>query len=170
MKNIFLRLKNGSWKDGDTSANMLPYPFALASPIEDASGESGLAAIQSLGDAKDWAIKWKWDGIRGQWIYKDGNIAIWSRGEDLMTDRFPELILTDLPYKSLVLDGEILSWKLGDDKPLGFQSLQTRIGRKKLNPKVLESAPIRFFAYDCLELDGKDLRSLSLTERRKIFI
>lgn len=166
----FLRLKEGKWSEGTEASTLLPYPFALASPIEDASTESGFEAVKSLGDSKDWVIEWKWDGIRGQWIYKEGKVAVWSRGEDLMTDRFPELHVPILPYQTLVLDGEILSWKPGDDKPLGFQSLQTRIGRKKMDAKILQSAPVRFLAYDCLELNGRDLRTLPLVERRKILV
>jgi DNA ligase-1 len=154
------KLKSGKWEDADNLA--VPYPFALASPIE---GE-----IENLGDLKDWTIEWKWDGIRGQWIYRQGKIAIWSRGEELMTDRFPELHVNHLPFETLVLDGEVLAWESGAPGPLAFNSLQTRIGRKKLTPAALKEAPVRFIAYDCLEKDGKDLRELPLLERRKILI
>jgi DNA ligase-1 len=155
----FERLKSGKWQDEHESSSMLPYPFALASPVD---------AIEDLGDPSDWEIEWKWDGIRGQWMYKSGKIAVWSRGEELMTDRFPELNVTIAPFETLVLDGEILAWLPGAEEPLPFQDLQTRIGRKKLNCEVLKLAPVRFVAYDCLELNGEDLRTKTLIERREI--
>ena len=156
----FEKLKSGQWNEKNADSNLLPYPFALASPIEiDVSG---------LGEPSEWAIEWKWDGIRGQWIYKAGQTAVWSRGEELMTDRFPELTIPQVPYESVVLDGEILAWKPGEDQPLAFNYLQTRIGRKKLTESVMSEAPVRFLAYDCLELNGEDLRERPLTERRKI--
>jgi DNA ligase-1 len=137
------QLKSGSWND--PSKHALPYPFALASPIDDQDG------VESLGDPSEWEVEWKWDGIRGQWIFRNEKIAIWSRGEELLTDRFPELHPPHIAFESLVLDGEILSWKPDELSPMPFQSLQTRIGRKKLSEKVLADAPVRFLAYDCRE-------------------
>jgi DNA ligase-1 len=142
------------------------FPFALASPIES-------AAVRDLGSVEDWLFEWKWDGIRGQWIDRGGEVSVWSRGEELVTDRFPELALkpemrASLPFHSLALDGEILAWKGGEDSPLPFQFLQTRISRKKLTASVLKTAPVRFVAYDCLEKDGVDLRERPLEERRTI--
>ena len=154
------QLKSGSWNDPSTHA--LPYPFALASPIDDSAG------VEGLGEPDEWSLEWKWDGIRGQFIYRNGGIAIWSRGEDLLTDRFPELHPPLIPFESVVLDGEILAWKPGESAPMPFQDLQTRIGRKKISEKVMSDAPIRFLAYDCLELNGEDLREKPFTERRKI--
>jgi DNA ligase-1 len=163
---FFEKLRRGEWEGGAEHSSLLPYPFALASPLED------VGEVEALGDPTEWAVEWKWDGIRGQWMYKQGSIAVWSRGEELMTDRFPEIGAevgnSLLPFESLVLDGEILAWKKGEDQPLAFQHLQTRIGRKKLTEDVLKAAPVRFLAYDCLELNGKDLRQLPLTERRMI--
>ncbi|MBC7396052.1 MAG: ATP-dependent DNA ligase [Bdellovibrionales bacterium] len=154
-------LKNGGWKELAQDTDLAtPYPFALASPVD--------GKIESLGDPSEWAIEWKWDGIRGQWIFRRGKMAIWSRGEELVTDRFPELHLNHVPYETLVLDGEILAWEPGGTSPLSFNYLQTRIGRKKITAASLKEAPIKFLAYDCLEIDGKDLRAESLINRRKI--
>jgi DNA ligase-1 len=120
-----------------------------------------------LGDAPEWQAEWKWDGIRAQLIKRDGQLFIWSRGEDLSTDKFPELhpFLKDLP-DGTVLDGEILSFRNG--LPLPFNVLQTRIGRKNLTKKILEDSPVSLIAYDCLEYNGEDIRNKTQTERREI--
>lgn len=134
-----------------------PYPFYLAYAIED--------DLSTLGDPQDWQAEWKWDGIRGQIIKREGELFVWSRGEGLMTEKFPEYgaLLNFLP-DGLVLDGEIIPAVEG--KPLAFALLQTRIGRKNVTKKQLQEAPIAFFAYDLLEWEGEDWRSRPLEERR----
>lgn len=134
-----------------------PYPFFLAHPIE--------AAPQDLGPLDEWQAEWKWDGIRAQLIRRQGEVLVWSRGEELVTDRFPEIAAVGhaLP-DGVVLDGEILAWR--DDRPLLFAALQRRIGRKTVGAKVLAEAPVVFMAYDLLELEGVDLRAAPLVERR----
>ncbi len=136
-----------------------PYPFYLAYPLE---GEP-----EALGDLDEWQVERKWDGIRGQIIVRQGKLFVWSRGEELMTDRFPEydLLARFLP-NGTVIDGEILPWK--DDEPLPFAKLQTRIGRKNVTKKVLEDAPVILMAYDLLEVAGEDIRARPLSERRKL--
>src|SRR6201999_1776400 len=123
--------------DGDREDISRPYPFFLASPLEQAP--------ESLGALADWQAEWKWDGIRAQIVRRGGSLHIWSRGEDLLTERFPELATAAyrLPDNS-VLDGEILAWNEHGVMP--FTALQTRIGRKKLTPKLLEQAPVKFIA------------------------
>jgi len=154
----------------DAEANISrPYPFFLAYPIQETSekqktpAEVGIA----LGDAFDWQAEWKWDGIRAQMIKRGGEIFIWSRGEDLATEKFPELhlLLNALP-DGTVIDGEILSFQNG--LPMPFNVLQTRIGRKNLSKKILEESPVAVIAYDCLEHKGEDIRYKSQTERREI--
>jgi DNA ligase-1 len=135
-----------------------PYPFFLASPLEDPPA--------SLGDLADWQAEWKWDGIRAQLVKRSGEVHLWSRGEELVTARFPELAsaAARLP-DGLVLDGEILAWDEGAGvQPFGV--LQTRIGRTKLSRRLLESTPVRLLVYDLLEQDGDDLRAQPLVERR----
>lgn len=134
-----------------------PYPFFLAAPLE--------GGVDALGDVSAWLAEWKWDGIRAQVIRREGTLAIWSRGEDLITDRFPEVVAaaTRLPVGT-VLDGELMAWR--GDAPLPFADLQTRIGRKKLDKKVLDAAPVVLVAFDLLEQDGIDVRALPLDERR----
>jgi DNA ligase-1 len=134
-----------------------PYPFCLASPLE--------ADAESLGDLKDWLIEWKWDGIRAQIMRRETGTYIWSRGEELVTDRFPEIVrhAAALPLDTVV-DGEILAWRDGAVRPFG--ELQHRIGRKKLSSKVLADTPVQFLAYDLLEQSGEDVRSLALRDRR----
>ena len=136
-----------------------PYPFFLAYPVENHEKE--------LGDLKNWFAEYKWDGIRGQVIHRNGSVSIWSRGEELVTEKFPELaeVVSKLP-DGTVLDGEIVPWK--DDKVLDFQLLQTRIGRKTISKKNLEDAPVRLIAYDILEHEGEDIRSVPLEERKKV--
>jgi DNA ligase-1 len=147
-------LQSGEAPANDPSA---PYPFYLASPLEE--------DVTTLGAPADWQIEWKWDGIRGQLIRRDGQCFIWSRGEDLVTERFPEVVTAAgwLP-DGVVLDGELVAWREGTVRP--FADLQQRIGRKKLSPAILESVPVRFLAYDMLEQDHADIRELPMQERR----
>lgn len=136
-----------------------PYPFFLAHPLE--------SSLESLGNLRDWQAEWKWDGIRAQLIRRQGQVLIWSRGEELVTDRFSEIraVGQALP-EGTVLDGEILAWR--GELPLPFAVLQRRIGRKSVGPKLLAEAPVALMAYDLLELDGRDIRSKQLLERRKL--
>jgi DNA ligase-1 len=147
-------LQSGAPPATDPSA---PYPFFLASPLE--------AQVTTLGPTEDWQVEWKWDGIRGQLIRRAGECFLWSRGEDLITDRFPEIVgaAAALP-DGTVLDGEVVAWRDGAIRP--FSDLQQRIGRKKLTPAILERVPARFLAYDLLEHDHVDIRAQPLHERR----
>ncbi len=134
-----------------------PYPFYLAYALD--------AEPATLGDPGEWQVEWKWDGIRGQMIKRNNELFVWSRGEDLMTEKFPEYqLLKDLLPDNIVLDGEIIPSREG--KPLPFALLQTRIGRKNITKKQLQEVPITFFAYDLLEYDGEDWRNRPLSERR----
>ena len=136
-----------------------PYPFFLSNALE--------SAPQSLGDPSDWGAEWKWDGIRGQLIIRGGSCFTWSRGEELITQKFPEFKkLPDFLPDGTVLDGEILVWK--DEHPLPFNKLQTRIGRKSLSKSILTDAPVILYAYDLLEWQGRDLREQPYRERRKL--
>jgi DNA ligase-1 len=134
-----------------------PYPFYLAYALEEALAE--------LGEPAEWQAEWKWDGIRGQVIKRNDQLFVWSRGEDLITDKFPEYsILQSKLQNGTVIDGEILPYKEG--QVLNFNVLQTRIGRKNITKKHLQEAPVGLFAYDLLELNGEDIRHLPLSERR----
>ncbi|WP_299200971.1 ATP-dependent DNA ligase [uncultured Tateyamaria sp.] len=144
--------------EDDPAANASrPYPFYLAYALEDEP--------ENLGEPKDWQAEWKWDGIRGQLILRDGKHFVWSRGEELMTDRFPELARArDFIPDGTVLDGELLAW--GDGAPQNFNALQKRIGRKTVPKKLLSEAPVILYAYDLLEWGGADLRQTPLQDRR----
>jgi DNA ligase-1 len=134
-----------------------PYPFFLAHAL---AGE-----VQRLGAPNDWLVEWKFDGIRAQLVRRQGGCWVWSRGEELMTDRFPEVVaLSQALPDGCVLDGEILVWI--DGVPAPFQRLQQRIGRKSLTKKLLAEAPVTFLAYDLLEWQGVDQRALPLRQRR----
>ncbi|HJW18599.1 MAG TPA: cisplatin damage response ATP-dependent DNA ligase, partial [Flavisolibacter sp.] len=118
-----------------------------------------------LGDPKDWQAEWKWDGIRGQVIKRNQELFVWSRGEELMTEKFPEYhSLAHVLPDGIAIDGEIIPSV--DQKPLPFALLQTRIGRKNITKKQLQEVPIAFFAYDLLEYNGTDWRDRPLEERR----
>lgn len=135
-----------------------PYPFYLAYALEEEP--------QQLGEPAGWQAEWKWDGIRGQLIKRNDELFVWSRGEELMTDKFPEYsVLRTLLPNGLVLDGEIIPSTEG--RPLPFALLQTRIGRKNVTKKQLQETPITFFAYDLLEWQGADWRDKPLSARRK---
>lgn len=143
--------------DDPTANASRPYPFYLAYGLDN--------IVENLGDPMDWQAEWKWDGIRGQLILRDGGHYVWSRGEELMTDRFPELARArDFIPDGTVLDGELLVW--GDKGPQSFNVLQQRIGRKTVPKKLLAEAPVVLYAYDLLEWQGVDIRQLPLSQRR----
>ncbi|HZG41120.1 MAG TPA: ATP-dependent DNA ligase [Nodosilinea sp.] len=126
-----------------------PYPFFLATSLDEEKFQGE--------DFGRWRAEWKWDGIRAQVIKRDDQVFVWSRGEDLVTDQFPEVeaIMATFP-NGIVLDGEILCWQ--DGMPLSFNHLQKRLGRKKVSKKVMEESPVHFIAYDLLEFGGIDIR------------
>lgn len=139
--------------------NSKPYPFCLAYPLE--------KEIEDLGEISDWQFEYKWDGIRGQLIKRNGEVFIWSRGEELVTPQFPELKDTlENVEGDFVIDGEILAVK--NDEVLNFNELQKRLNRKNITKKMMEEIPVRVFAYDMLEFKGEDLREKPLSERRKM--
>ncbi|MDX2016314.1 MAG: ATP-dependent DNA ligase [Planctomycetota bacterium] len=139
---------------------LTPRPFFLATPLETGDPES-------LGDVRDWQIEWKFDGIRCQLVRRGGAVALWSRGEELLTERFPEIIEAAgrLP-SDCVLDGELLCLA-PDGSPRPFSVLQTRITRTSISRALLARAPAGFIAYDALEAAGRDLTALALSERRR---
>lgn len=161
-----------------------PYPFFLAHPLQAPTEEFDTL----LGAPDNWFIEWKWDGIRAQLVKRDGQIWVWSRGEELVSERFPELceLARCLP-DGTVIDGEILVWKHDPETPTGelfdaastdepsakgfgvqpFALLQQRIGRKNLTAKVLQDAPVAVLAYDLLEWQGDDWRQREHRERRQ---
>lgn len=167
--NVIAHRISGNWDPATTTFEDLlseqdisfdyskPYPFYLTYAIEE--------EVSNLGETAEWQAEWKWDGIRGQVIKRNNQLFVWSRGEDLITEKFPEFneLLARLP-DGVVIDGEILPYK--DGQVLNFNVLQTRIGRKNVTKKNLLEAPAGVFAYDLLELDGQDIRHLSLAERR----
>ncbi|HEX8246732.1 MAG TPA: ATP-dependent DNA ligase [Pyrinomonadaceae bacterium] len=153
---FYLNLIEASASDADLSR---PYPFHLAHQID--------FPLEDLGAISDWQAEWKWDGIRAQMIRRAGESFLWSRGEDLVTERFPEITAAsfNLP-DGTVLDGEILPWKTGAVLP--FAQLQRRIGRKTIGKKLLEEVPVVLLCYDILEFRGEDIRPKPMRERRAI--
>lgn len=159
----------GQWEPGGTWFESLlstetsdadwsqPYPFFLAYALD--------AQPASLGAREHWQVEWKWDGIRAQVIHRKGRVFLWSRGEDLLAGRFPEVeaAVSFLP-DGTVLDGELLAWR--DGKPLPFTALQRRLNRKTVGKKLLADVPVHLVAYDCLEVGGRDVRSETLDVRR----
>jgi DNA ligase 1 len=154
---FYLNLIDGaSVADADLSR---PYPFHLAHQID--------FPLEELGAISDWQAEWKWDGIRSQLIRRSGESFLWSRGEDLVTERFPEITEASFALPDgTVLDGEILPWK--DDAVLPFAQLQRRIGRKTIGKKLLEEVPVVLLCYDILEFKGEDIRQKPMRERREI--
>ena len=168
---------SGSWDPATTSFEDLlsesaaatdfskPYPFYLAYAVDE--------DLENLGAEIEWQAEWKWDGIRGQIIKRNNDFFVWSRGEELMTEKFPENnnFKDQLP-EGTVIDGEIISLvapaEEGIFKPLPFAALQTRIGRKNITKKQLTEAPVGFIAYDLLEFNGEDIRYKSMAERREL--
>jgi DNA ligase-1 len=146
-------------QDADISR---PYPFCLAYPLQDDDEIRDL-----LTDPAHWQIEWKWDGIRSQIIKRQGQVFIWSRGEELITDTYPEIaeMAQHLP-DGVALDGEILAWKNGDVLPFG--RLQKRIGRKRVTAKLQQNIPVICMVYDLLEHNGEDIRQTPVEERRAL--
>lgn len=156
----YLKLIAAESSDEHAQRGGQPYPFFLAhglsQPVEQFDA--------LLGSPADWQVEWKWDGIRAQLVKREGRLWAWSRGEELVTERFPELhsLVSGLP-DGTVIDGEIVVWK---DAVQPFALLQQRIGRKTLSKKVLEDAPVAVLAYDLLEFEGDDWRNHTQAERR----
>lgn len=140
-----------------------PYPFFLANPIK----EKGPDLL--LGEPGHWVAEWKWDGIRAQVIRRSGETFIWSRGEDLITDQFPEIetAAEHLP-DGTVLDGEIVGWDWATDRPLPFGQLQRRLGRRKVGKKLLLEVPVVLLAFDMIEHAGTDIRTTPLVDRQSV--
>ena len=152
---FFERLIAADTRDADISR---PYPFYLAYPLEQPP--------DTLGPLAAWIVEWKWDGIRAQLIRRAGRTFLWSRGEELLSGRFPEVeeAGTLLP-DGTVIDGELLPW--ADAMPLPFSQMQRRIGRKVLGRKMLTEVPVILVGYDLLETEGEDLRDRPFEERRE---
>jgi DNA ligase-1 len=145
----------------DQQASGQPYPFFLAHPFNLPLQQFDAA----LGPPSHWLVEWKWDGIRAQLVKRAGRVWLWSRGEELVTERFPELAqMGETLPDGTVLDGEIVVWREG--RVQLFAELQKRIGRKTLSPKLLREIPAVLLAYDLLEWEGHDLRALPQAERR----
>ncbi len=158
--------------DGDTGSAAdpgmagQPYPFFLAHPFNQPVADMPTL----LGAPEDWLVEWKWDGIRAQIVRRGGAVWVWSRGEELVTDRFPELAeaaMAALP-DGTVVDGEILVWLPGEPQPRPFADLQKRLGRKTLGPKLLRELPVVLVTYDLLEHAGQDLRQQPQQARRAL--
>jgi DNA ligase-1 len=138
-----------------------PYPFFLAHPFN--VGVDQFDAL--LGPPADWLVEWKWDGIRAQLVKRAGQVWLWSRGEELVTERFPELAtMGEALPDGTVLDGEIVVWR--EDRVQPFAELQRRLGRKTLGPKLLRELPVVLLVYDLVEWQGRDLRALPQADRR----
>lgn len=139
-----------------------PYPFFLASPLEGDPSEQ-------LGELDVWQAEWKWDGIRGQLIKRGDTLALWSRGEERIEQRFPELVeaAAALPDR-VVLDGEVLAWDVEAARPLPFAALQRRLNRKQVGKQLLAAVPVAFVVFDVIEHAGDDLRERPLAERRVV--
>jgi DNA ligase 1 len=153
--------EQGAERSGEQAGQ--PYPFFLAHQLDLPLGDFGA----KLGAPADWLVEWKYDGIRAQVVKRAGQVWLWSRGEELVTERFPEVVsLAQALPNGTVLDGELLVWR--DDRPAPFNLLQQRIGRKTLTKKVLADAPVNFIAYDLLEHQGEDRRERPQHERRAL--
>ncbi|MDE3234819.1 MAG: ATP-dependent DNA ligase [Bacteroidota bacterium] len=166
---------SGNWDPSTTSFTALlnassasdhskPYPFYLAYALED--------TLHEIGHPNEWQAEWKWDGIRGQLIHRNNELFVWSRGEELVTEKFPEYYsFKEYLPSGIVLDGEIICMKSTTEhsfQPLPFSLLQTRIGRKNISKKQLTEAPVAFIAYDLLEFEGQDIRHKPLVVRRSL--
>ena len=137
-----------------------PYPFFLAHALE--------ADPASLGPIDDWQVEWKWDGIRAQLLRRKDGVSLWSRGEELISAQFPELIEAGQRLAAgTAIDGEVLAWDAVNGRPFPFAQLQQRLGRKEPSARIRRDIPVVLLAYDLLEVDETDIRWLPLRERRR---
>jgi ATP-dependent DNA ligase len=158
----YVRLISAEVTDDDLSR---PFPFCLASPLEGTVTPASLQA--ELGPRENWQVEWKWDGIRAQIVKRAGRTHLWSRGEELITQRFPEIIeVAGGLGDGTVLDGEVLAYR--GDRPMPFSALQQRIGRERNVSRTARDVPVVFMAYDVLEHDGNDVRAEPLSIRRHL--
>ena len=143
-----------------------PYPFCLAYPLEVTETERLTEKIDTV---DKWQIEWKWDGIRAQLIKRNGEVILWSRGEEIVSEQFPEVCESVKTWPDgVVLDGELLVWDFDNQRPMNFAALQRRLGRKKVGAKLLKDLPVIFMAYDLLECDGADKRQTPTVQRRML--
>jgi DNA ligase-1 len=156
--------------DDDALGNISrPFPFFLASqldiPEQPATAEKALDA--ALGERAEWLVEWKWDGVRAQLLRHGSGVSIWTRGDELVTDAYPELAdaARDIPC-SFALDGEVLAWDEQRERPLPFTLLQRRLNRKRVEHALFQDVPVVFMAYDLLSKDGEDLRERPIESRR----
>ena len=166
------RLMGGDVVDGEAYRRLLapqrhdaddrrPYPFFLASALDGAEGHD----VASLGGVADWQAEWKWDGMRAQLVRRGSDVAVWSRGEELVNEAFPDIVAAGATLPAgTVLDGELLA--VAGGRLLGFSMLSRRSGRRTVTRRLLEDIPCVFVAYDLLEERGEDLRGRPLHERR----
>ena len=146
--------------DGTLRSDGQPYPFFLAHALQ--------AAPETLGAPADWLVEWKYAGIRAQVVKRGGQVWVWSRGEELVTERFPEIVALAAAWpEGTVVDGELVVWHAESAAPATFNLLQQRIGRKTIGKKLLAETPVGLVAYDLLEEGGNDLRGLPQHERRQ---
>ena len=170
-ENILAHRLMGNWSASETTFEDLvilasesensskPYPFYLAYALD--------LEFDQIGDVSEWQVERKWDGIRGQIIVREDSVFVWSRGEELVTDKFPEFApLAELLPNGTVIDGEIIC--IEGDEILSFNVLQQRIGRKNITKKILSTAPVKMIVYDLLEYEGKDIREQSMSSRRDL--
>ena len=158
----YVRLIAPEVTDDDLSR---PFPFCLASPLEGTMTPESLQEL--LGARDDWQVEWKWDGIRAQLVRRAGQTHLWSRGEELITQRFPEVVeAAQALDDGTVLDGEVLAFR--GDRPLPFSALQQRIGRERNVSRTARDVPVVFMTYDVLEHQGRDLRQEPLSKRRDL--
>ena len=150
--------------DADAADSRRPYPFFLASSLDRTTVDQ---VAEDLGDVAVWQAEWKWDGMRAQLVRRGADVTLWSRGEELVNDAFPEIVAAGGPLPSgTVLDGELLAVR--DGRLLPFAMLSKRASRKQVTKKVLAEVPCVFVAYDVLEHGGTDLRERPLTDRRRL--
>ncbi len=138
-----------------------PIGFMLASPVQTA--EEAFIYFEHA------QVEDKYDGIRAQAHVADGDVRLYSRTLDEITDAFPELpdALAVFP-EDVILDGEILAWSLEEARALPFSQLQKRLGRKKVTASMMRDVPVAYVVFDVLYAGGELTIDKTLRERSTV--
>ena len=149
------------------AAELQAYGLQVLRPLSPMLAQSAPDLAAALARTGPAGVEAKLDGIRVQLHLLDGEVRIFTRTLDDVTDRLPEVVaaVRALPARSAVLDGEVLVLA-GDGRPRPFQVTAARTARRGDPTADALATPLTAFVFDLLHRDGVDLLDLSGAQRR----